>query len=108
VSETLHTAAPVCVNVEFIHCSHCGIVYGVPEVWANHRKKDNSQFRCPNGHKQCYAPKEDGEQDKPDVNKMRDDLLRATHRAEQAEAAARDAKQQPAAQGRKRARPPKV
>lgn len=36
-------------------CISCGVAFGVPENWLNHRKKTHETFYCPNGHGQLYG-----------------------------------------------------
>lgn len=48
------------VNFETEECCECGIMFQVPEEFAENRQEDGQSFYCPNGHEQHYA-------DTPDV-----------------------------------------
>lgn len=39
----------------------CGIVYAVPAVWLEARRRDHATFYCPNGHARHFPQKSDEE-----------------------------------------------
>lgn len=43
------------VNFETEECCECGIIFQVPEEFAENRQNDGRTFYCPNGHGQNYA-----------------------------------------------------
>lgn len=47
--------------------SDCGILFAVPADWQQRRRRDHTNFYCPNGHSQVYAAKSEEE-------KLRDEL----------------------------------
>lgn len=53
------------VNINFSlvcqTCITCGIVFGVPADWDNHRQQKHDSFYCPNGHSQYYSGKSEAE-----------------------------------------------
>jgi hypothetical protein len=44
-------------NVETLTCYKCGLLFGVPEDWAERRRVDHANFYCPNGHCQGFYGK---------------------------------------------------
>jgi hypothetical protein len=62
----------VSVNLVTETCcvSTCGILFAVPEDWQRQRRRDHTNFYCPNGHHQAYQAKTKEEQ-------LRDELAKA-------------------------------
>lgn len=49
-----------------VDCIHCGIIFGVPDLWDVNRRRDHASFYCPNGHGQHYT----GESDIEKANRL--------------------------------------
>lgn len=47
------------VNFETEECCECGIIFQVPEDFAENRQNDGQTFYCPNGHGQSYTDTDD-------------------------------------------------
>lgn len=47
------------VNFESVTCCECGIIFQVPEEFAENRQEDGRTFYCPNGHAQNYIDCDD-------------------------------------------------
>ena len=60
-------------------CCNCAMSFAVPEDFRARRLNDHATFYCPVGHRQYYYGKSVAE-------KLRDELAREKHRAEQARA----------------------
>lgn len=73
------------VAMEQLQCcaAQCGIVFWVPTEWARERRRDHVWFYCPNGHHQHWPQKSETE-------KLREQLAREKHNAEQTQARMRD------------------
>jgi hypothetical protein len=69
----------VAIDLTPITCCACGMTFGVPPVWDKDRRDKHDNFHCPNGHSLKYHVKSE-------ADKLRDDLAREKHRAEQAQA----------------------
>lgn len=70
-----------------VRCGECDLVFAVPKAWYDAvavRRENGGNFWCPNGHSRRFTGKSEAE-------KLRDELAREKHRAEQAQA---DAEQQ--------------
>ncbi len=79
------------ISTVWQECYKCGIAFGVPECYNEIRRRDGRRFWCPNGHAQCYPKKKHtpaGERSLED----RQQLIKAIHDAEQAEAKAAEGK----------------
>lgn len=61
----------------------CGITFMVPDTWERKRREDHTGFYCPNGHVQYFLAKTEAE-------KLREQLAREKHQAEQTQARLRD------------------
>lgn len=72
---------PEVVNLCVWQCPECGIVYGIPQDFANACQRDGSSYYCPNGHSLGWHETD------ADRQKKRADA--AERRANQAENAAR-------------------
>lgn len=46
----------VSVNLESLTCGHegCGIIFAVPERWAEERREDHRILYCPKGHSRAF------------------------------------------------------
>lgn len=62
-------------------CGNCGIQFGLPNSFMSRRRNDGNLFYCPNGCHVGYG--------KDAMDRLRDDLAREKHRAEQAQEDAR-------------------
>ena len=62
-------------------CCTCGMAFGLPSDYQQHRRDDHKGFYCPSGHEQSYYAKSE-------LEKARDALALERHRAEQAQARA--------------------
>jgi len=53
------TTIDVFTQLETITCyrSDCGILFAVPALWQQSKRRDHSNFYCPNGHSQGYLAK---------------------------------------------------
>lgn len=67
--------------LEVIECDSCGTRYGLDPAFVRERRKSHKTFWCPNGCARHYPGQTEEE-------RLRDELARATHREEQARAAA--------------------
>lgn len=63
----------VSVNLVTETCcrSDCGILFAVPEDWQRQRRRDHTNFYCPNGHHQAYLAKSKEEQLRDELAKTR-------------------------------------
>lgn len=59
-------------------CCSCGIEFGLPDNYIERRRKDGRSFYCPNGHLLSWS--------KTEADRLRDELAKEKHRAEQAQA----------------------
>lgn len=66
-----------------LHCTTCHMAFGIPDSFCDLRQRDHKTFSCPQGHNNWYG-------DKSEAEKLRDELTHQKHRAEQAEADARE------------------
>lgn len=41
-------------KIEVYECAECGIPFGVPTNWANHKRDGKKNVWCPNGHTLSY------------------------------------------------------
>lgn len=41
-----------------MQCDGCGVIYGMPEILQQQRKRDGGTFYCPNGHPWVYSERE--------------------------------------------------
>jgi septal ring factor EnvC (AmiA/AmiB activator) len=53
-------------------CCNCGVLFAIPELMDDQRRRDHQNFWCPNGHSQHYT----GETDEQKLRKVRDQLAR--------------------------------
>lgn len=42
-------------------CYKCGVLFGMPDEYYDHRKDDHDNFYCPNGHGQHFTSESDAE-----------------------------------------------
>jgi phage terminase Nu1 subunit (DNA packaging protein) len=83
----LFDTAAVGIGMTAITCCSCGVRFDVPTEWYTARRNDHEWFYCPNGHRQHYTGKSEAE-------RLRDELAREKHRAEQAQARVEDLRRQ--------------
>jgi hypothetical protein len=62
-----------------VNCAACGMLFAMPEDYEKRRRDDHAPFYCPAGHNNYFPGKSVAE-------KLRDELAREKHRAEQAQA----------------------
>lgn len=77
------TATTVHLTLNHVGCARCGVVFGITREYEERRRADHKEFFCPAGHGNFYGGKSEAE-------KLRDELAREKHRAEQARAWAED------------------
>jgi hypothetical protein len=87
--------------LESLICFKCGISYAVPKQLLHRRlvehwddEEDEATIYCPNGHPNHYSKSEDlrnADKVREENSRLRDEIMRARHLAEQAEAALREA-----------------
>lgn len=78
----------VTVEMTTICCATCGITFSVPAGLFRIRQDAEESIYCPSGH-ESYWEKADAE-DSARIKDLKKDLVLAVHRAEQAEARARE------------------
>jgi len=44
-----------------LHCSNCGILFGMPDFYEKKRRQDHKSFYCPNGHSQYFPAESEAE-----------------------------------------------
>lgn len=69
------------LTAEQLCCSVCGITFYAPENWVRAKREKHDTFWCPNGHSQHFPHETEAE-------KLRRELAREKHKAEQAQAQA--------------------
>lgn len=76
-------------EITLIHtaCCNCGVVFGLPSVIEENRRKTGGNFYCPNGHPMVYK---NGEYDKL-KRRARDAEAQVIHERDQRQAAERSA-----------------
>jgi hypothetical protein len=79
--------------LEPVHCPKCGITFLVPQAYIDQRRRDGRRMSCPNGHRLWFprTPTPPSTPAPAEVQKLRRQLVKAVHDAEQAEARAQDA-----------------
>lgn len=73
----------VTISLSPITCYKCGVTFGMDRHTVAQRERDHNSFWCPNGHEQAFLGKSEAE-------RLRDQLAREKHWREQAEARARE------------------
>jgi hypothetical protein len=53
----------IALELETLTCGDggCGIVFAVPQVWVNARRRDHNSWYCPNGHQRYFPNKSEEE-----------------------------------------------
>jgi len=69
-----------------IECASCHLLFAVPELWQEDRRREHDWFSCPNGHRLHFA----GESDVERERRLRKNAERQRDNAESARIAARD------------------
>lgn len=66
----------VATELDTITCykTDCGILFAVPVLWLNNKRRDHSSFTCPNGHSQGFFGKSKEEQLKEELAKTKKTL----------------------------------
>jgi hypothetical protein len=54
--------------------SDCGILFAVPADWQARKRRDHTNFYCPNGHDQHYVGKTEEEKLKEELKRTRENL----------------------------------
>lgn len=49
-------------TLTLLHCSHCGIPYGLSRSFEARRREDHQSFWCPSGHSQYFPQKSKAEE----------------------------------------------
>lgn len=59
----------VATELDTITCykTDCGILFAVPSLWLANKRRDHSDFTCPNGHHQAFLQKTKEEQLKEEL-----------------------------------------
>jgi hypothetical protein len=59
----------VATELDTITCyrTDCGILFGVPPLWMANKRRDHSDFTCPNGHPQAFIRKSKEEELKEEL-----------------------------------------
>jgi hypothetical protein len=67
----------VITELDTVTCyrTDCGLQFAVPVLWLENKRRDHSDFTCPNGHHQAFLGKTKEEQ-------VRDELKRSQETAE--------------------------
>lgn len=67
----------VATELDTVTCyrTDCGILFAVPALWLDNKRRDHSDFTCPNGHHQAFLSKSQEE-------KLRDELKRTKESVE--------------------------
>ena len=73
------TLTEVIVGVETLTCGACGIAFSVPSSWVDQKRRDHTDFYCPNGHCRVFRAKSLEEE-------LRDQVARERQRADQIDA----------------------
>lgn len=81
------TAYPqqVTVQISFVTCCNCGMVFGMPDRVYQERLKDHKLFYCPAGHEQLFRAKSEVELLREAVAAVKDQRDRAVKQKEWAE-----------------------
>jgi hypothetical protein len=85
---------PITLSLEVLTCVSCGCPFAVPETLLHDVRRLGGTIRCPRGHHNDWQSPEEKtatRDESSNADALRTELLRAVHRAEQAEARARDA-----------------
>ena len=63
----------VATELDTITCyrTDCGILFAVPVLWMENKRRDHSDFTCPNGHHQAYLAKSKEEELKDELKRAR-------------------------------------
>ena len=49
------------VEIDWISCARCGLVFGVPGSWSTSKRENHRLFHCPDGHPLSYHGKTEEE-----------------------------------------------
>jgi hypothetical protein len=74
------------VTIETTTCCTCGVPFGIPDYFMKRKRETGEGFYCPNGHNLFFS--------KPEVQRLRDELIREKSAREQAETRANEFKEE--------------
>ena len=79
------------VQMSFVTCCRCGIIFGMPDHVAASRRHDHENFYCPNGHSQHFVGQSNEEKLQTQVQQLEKDKQNLVKQREWAEKLAREA-----------------
>ena len=80
------------LKLALLHCSQCGVPFGITEEYEQSHRSNHASFMCPNGHSQYFPHKTEAERlklelekEKRDAASLRENMVAAQRARDKAE-----------------------